>query len=251
MRPDIQARIECDIESSVGTVTIRNPRRRNALTIEMWNALTSEIGRLDADPAIRSIVVTGYGNTFSAGIDLTDLLKHDLSAIRIADITGPAESAMTTSTTPVVAAISGNCIGGGMLIAAAADLRLATSDAVFGITPAKLGITYPTASVHRLVSLVGPSRAKQLLFTGDFIDATHALRIGLIDELVPDDDLPVRLREVTEKFANRSALTQAASKHQIESFLGGTQHPTPAIDADALTSEQVERLSRFAQQLHR
>jgi enoyl-CoA hydratase/carnithine racemase len=103
-------------------------------------------------------------------------------------------------------------VGGGSQLAAACDLRFAEEGALFGVTPAKLGIVYPASSTRRLVSLVGPAAAKYLLFSGELIDSARALRTGLVDEVLPEDQLAKRVAEFTRILVSRSQLTQAAAK---------------------------------------
>ena len=126
-----------------------------------------------------------------------------------------AEAALAGLAKPTVAFISGDCIGGGCALAIDCDLRVATSDARFGITPAKLGIVYPSASLERAMHLLGPAVTKRLLFTGDLINAAEALRVGLIDEIVDTADGVERLATLTGVLAARSLLTQAATKSMV------------------------------------
>jgi enoyl-CoA hydratase/carnithine racemase len=123
-----------------------------------------------------------------------------------------AEEALAAFPKPTVAAVRGHCVGGGAQLAAACDLRLAEEGALFGVTPARLGIVYPASSTRRLVSLVGPATAKYLLFTAELIDAGRALRTGLVDEVLPAGELDGRTAELTRVLVSRSQLTQAAAK---------------------------------------
>jgi enoyl-CoA hydratase/carnithine racemase len=120
-------------------------------------------------------------------------------------------------------------VGGGSQLAAACDLRLTEKGALFGVTPAKLGIVYPASSTRRLVSLVGPATAKYLLFSGELIDTERALRTGLVDEVLPDGELDKRVAELSRVLVSRSQLTQAAAKE----FANGR------TDRDAHWAEQA------------
>ncbi|MFN5839838.1 MAG: enoyl-CoA hydratase/isomerase family protein, partial [Acidimicrobiaceae bacterium] len=117
---------------------------------------------------------------------------------------------------PTIAMIRGNCVGGGVSIATACDIRIASTDSIFGITPAKLGIVYPTNALERAVRLLGASATKHLMYSGELIDAQRALRIGLIDELLEPDALEDRVMQFVETLVERSALTQVASKAMID-----------------------------------
>ena len=140
-----------------------------------------------------------------------------------------AEEALATFPKPTLAAVRGYCVGGGCQLAAACDLRFAEDDALFGVTPAKLGIVYPASTTRRLVSLVGPATAKYLLFSGELIDTERALRTGLVDEVLPKGELGKRVAEFTRIIASRSQLTQAAAK----------EFATGRTDRDAHWEEQA------------
>jgi enoyl-CoA hydratase/carnithine racemase len=210
----------------VATVVIRHPAKRNAMTAGMWEALPPLLDALAADPAVRVLVLTGDGGTFCAGADISTLRgspeKAQALAVR-------AEDALAAFPKPTLAAVRGHCVGGGAQLAAACDLRLAEEGALFGVTPARLGIVYPASSTRRLVSLVGPGTAKYLLFSGELIDAERALRTGLLDEVLPEGELGKRVTELTRVLASRSQLTQAAAKE----FANGR------TDRDAYWAEQA------------
>ncbi|MET8076525.1 enoyl-CoA hydratase/isomerase family protein [Streptomyces sp. NPDC005303] len=197
------------VVDSVATVVIHHPAKRNAMTAAMWQALPPLLDTLAADPDVRALVLTGEGGTFCAGADISTLRRSPEEAQGLAV---RAEEALAAFPKPTLAAIRGHCVGGGSQLAAACDLRFAEEGALFGVTPAKLGIVYPASSTRRLVSLVGPAAAKYLLFSGELIDAQRALRTGLIDEVLPEGELDKRVGEFTRILTSRSQLTQAAAK---------------------------------------
>ncbi|NJP49717.1 enoyl-CoA hydratase/isomerase family protein [Streptomyces sp. SBST2-5] len=197
------------VTDSVATVVISHPAKRNAMTAAMWAAVPPLLARLADDPDVRVLVLTGAGRTFCAGADISTLRE---SASEAQGLAVAAEEALAAFPKPTLAAIRGHCVGGGAQLAAACDLRFADQDALFGVTPAKLGIVYPASSTRRLVSLVGPATAKYLLFSGELIDAGRALRTGLVDEVLPGGELDKRVAEFTRVLASRSQLTQAAAK---------------------------------------
>ncbi|MFE0516370.1 enoyl-CoA hydratase/isomerase family protein [Streptomyces sp. NPDC058964] len=214
------------VTDTVATVVVHHPAKRNAMTAEMWRSLPPLLDSLAADPAVRALVLTGEGGTFCAGADISTLRGSPEEAQRLAVA---AEEALAAFPRPTVAAIRGHCVGGGSQLAAACDLRFAEEGALFGVTPAKLGIVYPASSTRRLVSLVGPSAAKYLLFSGELIDAGRALRTGLVDEVLPEGELGKRVAEFTRILVSRSQLTQAAAKE----FANGR------ADRDAYWTEQA------------
>jgi enoyl-CoA hydratase/carnithine racemase len=197
------------VADSVATVVVHHPAKRNAMTAATWRALPPLLDSLAADPEVRALVLTGEGATFCAGADISTLQGSPEEAQRLAVA---AEEALAAFPKPTLAAIRGHCVGGGSQLAAACDLRFAEQGALFGVTPAKLGIVYPAPSTRRLVSLVGPATAKYLLFSGELIDAERALRTGLVDEVLPEGELAKRVAEFTRILAARSQLTQAAAK---------------------------------------
>ncbi|MER7788873.1 enoyl-CoA hydratase/isomerase family protein [Streptomyces sp. NPDC097640] len=198
-----------DVADGTATVVIRNPAKRNALTPGMWRALPPLLERLAADPAVRALVLTGEGDTFSTGADIGSLgtTYEESTALAL-----PAEEALAHFPKPTLAAVRGYCVGGGCQLAAACDLRFAEEGARFGVTPARLGIVYAPSSTRRLVDLAGPATAKYLLLSGELIGAERALRTGLVDEVLPPGGLDGRVAEFTRVLLSRSALTQAAAK---------------------------------------
>lgn len=197
------------VTESVATVVIHHPAKRNAMTAAMWRALPPLLDALAADPGVRTLVLTGEGGTFCAGADISTLQGSPEEAQRLAVL---AEEALAAFPKPTLAAVRGHCVGGGSQLAAACDLRFAEEGALFGVTPAKLGIVYPASSTRRLASLVGPAATKYLLFSGELIDTARALRTGLVDEVLPAGELDKRVAEFTRILASRSQLTQAAAK---------------------------------------
>lgn len=201
------------VADGVATVVIDHPAKRNAMTAAMWAALPPLLDVLAAGPDVRVLVLTGAGGTFCSGADISTLRGSPERAQRLAVA---AEEALAAFPRPTLAAVRGHCVGGGCQLAAACDLRFAEEGALFGVTPAKLGIVYPASSTRRLTSLVGPATAKYLLFSGELIDAARALRTGLADEVVPAGGLDGRVAEFARILATRSQLTQAAAKEFVD-----------------------------------
>ncbi|MGW8993972.1 enoyl-CoA hydratase/isomerase family protein [Streptomyces zhihengii] len=204
-----QPRLTHSVADGVATVVIANPAKRNAMTAGMWRAVPEVLAPLAADPDVHALVLTGEGGTFCAGADIGSLREPGEDPQALAQ---GAEESLAAFPKPTLAVVRGFCVGGGAQLAAACDLRFAADDARFGVTPAKLGIVYPAASTRRLASLVGPSTAKYLLFSGELIDADRALRTGLVDEVLPETELGPRAAEFTRILATRSQLTQCAAK---------------------------------------
>ncbi|GAA2093049.1 enoyl-CoA hydratase/isomerase family protein [Streptomyces albiaxialis] len=218
MEPSTEPSLRTARTGGVATVTLHHPAKRNAMTPAMWRTLPRLLEELAADDSVRVLVLTGAEGTFCAGADIGALraaaddggggdAAREQRGLAVA-----AEEALAAFPKPTLAAVRGHCVGGGCQLAVACDLRFASEDALFGITPAKLGIVYAASSTERLVRLVGPATAKYLLFSGELIDAAHALRTGLADETHPDAELDKRVAEFARTLASRSRLTQAAAK---------------------------------------
>src|SRR3954467_11125671 len=179
------------------------------MTAGMWAALPVVLTRLAADPAVRVLVVTGAGPSFCAGADISDLLSGDDPDDPMADVRRDnlaAQAALRNFPKPPAAMIRGHCIGGGVEIAASCDLRFTDASGVFGVTPAKVGIVYTPSSTKALIDLVGPAMTKYLLFSGELLDAPTALRAGLVDRLLPAEDLVAEVHRFPGVLAARSAL---------------------------------------------
>jgi enoyl-CoA hydratase/carnithine racemase len=211
-------------EGHVARLTIDRPEKRNAMTAAMWAGLPGVLARLAGDPGVRVLVVTGAGPSFCAGADIADLLSGTDPADPMADVRRDnlaAQAALRDFPKPTIAMIRGHCIGGGVELAACCDLRFTDPTGVFGVTPAKVGIVYTPSSTKALIDLVGPAMTKYLLFSGELIDASTALRAGLVDRLLPADDLEAEVHRFADVLASRSALSQRATKQVVAALTGG------------------------------
>lgn len=205
------------VDGPVATLTLNRPNKRNAVRQSMWAAITAHVNALVDDSNVRLLIVTGAGDHFCAGADISELTNGPGG--EYARVNWNAEEALANFPVPTIAMIRGNCVGGGVSIATACDIRIASSDAVFGITPSKLGIVYPTNALERAVRLMGPSATKHLMFSGELIDADRALRIGLVDEVVAPEQLDLRVSQLVATLVERSSLTQVASKAMIDEVM--------------------------------
>ncbi|MFF5563534.1 enoyl-CoA hydratase/isomerase family protein [Streptomyces sp. NPDC012623] len=208
----MEPRLLHSVTDGTARVTVHHPAKRNAMTAPMWRELPPLLDRLAADPAVRVLVLTGEGGTFCAGADISSLREPAGPGDDPRSLAVRAEEALAAFPRPTIAAVRGHCVGAGCQLAAACDLRFAEEGALFGVTPARLGIVYPESSTRRLVSLVGPATAKYLLFSAELIDTERALRTGLVDEVLPSGQLDKRVAEFTRLLVSRSALTQGAAK---------------------------------------
>ena len=224
------------VADRVATLTIDRPARRNAMSFAMWSALPDLMSEVTAAD-VRVLVVRGTEH-FSAGADIGEfatLRSGPDGARRYSAAVHAGERAIADLRLPTIAAIGGFCIGGGCEIALACDIRIAAVDARFGITPANLGIVYNATSTRQLVQAVGPAWAKQLLFSGDLIDAPTALRIGLVNEVTTT--LDDRAAELATRIATRATVSLRGSKQIINRI--NTGEPIDGADVDRLYDDAV------------
>lgn len=208
-------RIRREREGAVGWLVFDQPERRNAISTEMWEQLPGAVAALAADPEVRAVVMRGEGGAFVAGADISQFAERRTEASDVSDygrLAGRGLGALLGLDKPLLAAIHGPCIGGGVVIALAADLRFAAHDAVFRIPAARLGLGYEAAGVEALAGVVGWSSALDLLFTARRIDAEEARRIGFVDEVRPADELADFARERARRIAENAPLTVRAVK---------------------------------------
>jgi len=236
--------VSVQTDHHIVVVTLSRPDKLNALNTSMYDQLITIMTGLAQDDDVRVVIVTGAGANFCAGSDIAQLdqLHHTDWPVR-------AETALTDFAKPVIAAIAGNCLGGGLQLAAACDVRLAADTARFAVPPAKLGIVYPLSATRRLMSLIGPSATKYLIYSGDAVNATRALHMGLVDELVPPDLLHDRARHLAETIARRSQLTLQATKQIVDDIVNDRlDEATVAawVDEAAHGPDLPEGMSAFA-----
>ena len=206
-------------QTGVVWVSLRNPARLNAVRLEMWQALPDVVRDLEADRSVRVLVLRGAGEeAFASGADISEFTTHRRDAASAAvyeAVTARAFAALLGIEKPVVAMIHGVCIGGGLAIAACADLRLAADDARFALPPARLGLGYHQQGVERMVALLGPSAAAELFFTARQYTADEALRIGLVNRVVPRAELRAVTGRYADDIAANAPLTLRAAKRAI------------------------------------
>ena len=214
--------LELTVDGPVATLTVNRPDKRNAMTRAMWAAVPGLLAEVVHD--VRVLLLTGTGASFCAGADIGELLGGDDPADPMAGLRADnlaAQAAIRAFPHPTLAVVRGHCIGGGVELAASCDLRFADDTAVFGVTPARIGVVYAPAPTKALLDLVGPATTKYLLFSGELLDAAAALRVGLVDEVLPADGLDARAREFAAVLAGRSALTQRAAKEILAELGAG------------------------------
>jgi enoyl-CoA hydratase len=211
------------VSDGVGVITFNNPDKRNAMSLDMWEGLGHALIELRDDPEVRVVILAGAGDkAFVSGADISQFEKtrHNAEASEEYSKKSAAQRALLADyPKPIIASIRGFCLGGGMQVAMAADIRIASENSQFGIPAAKLGIAYGYDGLKHLVSLVGPSWARLLMFTGMRIDAAEALRIGLVDRVVPDAELWNATTEIARTISGNAPLAIKAAKITIAQVL--------------------------------
>ena len=203
-------------DGHLATITFNNPEKHNALTPGMWQALHDVLQRWADDDAVRVVVLRGAGErAFISGADIGsfDGAPHDPGAAASRETRTRAwRTAVWHFPKPVIASIRGWCLGGGVSIAMQADIRIAGESARFGIPAGRLGLAYDGDMIAQLVSVVGAARARLLLFSADRIDATEAMRIGMVHEIVADAELDREVEQLATRIAANAPLALRAMK---------------------------------------
>jgi enoyl-CoA hydratase len=203
-------------DGHIGWMTFNNPERRNAMSLEMWEATAEIMDAFQADPEIRVVVMQGAGDkAFVSGADISQFEKERADAAaaeRYAKRSEAGRKAIRDFDRPIIAMIRGFCMGGGLGIAMSADLRFAAEGSTFGIPAARLSIAYTGENIMNLYNLVGPSRAKDILYSARRFPAEEALSIGLINRVFSPDSLESETRAYCETLAQNAPLSIKAHK---------------------------------------
>ena len=211
------------VADGVGVITFNNPEKRNAMSLEMWEGFGQALIELRDDPEVRVVILAGAGDkAFVSGADISQFEKtrHNAEASEEYSRKSAAQRALLADyPKPTIACIRGFCLGGGMQVAMLADIRIAAEDSQFGIPAARLGIAYGYDGLRHLVSLVGPSWARLIMYTGMRIDSKEALRIGLVDRVIPTDQLQGTTMELATTISTNAPLAIKAAKITIAQVL--------------------------------
>lgn len=208
------------VTGGVGTLVIDRPGKRNALSRPMWRTLPEIITGVDADDSIGALVITGAAGHFSAGSDIADL---DVPLDDFWELNSTAEAAVANARTVTIAAIAGNCVGGGTEIAAACDIRIAAPGSIFGVTAAKLGLVYPPGPTRRLSSVLGDSWARYLLTTASIVTFDQMRELGFFHEVA---DVPLAAAQsLGERITAQSRLSQIGAKAVLAGALDSAAPP--------------------------
>ncbi len=227
--------VRLEVEDGVGTLRVDRPKM-NALDIQVQEEIRAAAHEATARDDVRAVVVYGGEKVFAAGADVKEMagMSHAEMVARAGHLQS-AFTAVARIPKPVVAAVTGYALGGGCELALCADIRIAGESATLGQPEILLGIIPGAGGTQRLTRLVGTSRAKDLIFTGRFVKADEALRIGLVDQVVPDDEVYTAARTWAGQFTKAAALAMRAAKESIDR----------GIEVDLDTGLEIER-AQFA-----
>jgi len=231
--------------AAVGWIIFDQPARRNAINDAMWRDIAPAMARFDADPEVRCVAYRGAGNeAFSAGADVSEFESTraaHASVVEYDKLLDEVLHAIQGSPKPSVAMIYGYCLGGGVEIALACDLRYCAASAQFGIPAAKLGLAYNVEGHKRLLETVGHAHAREMMFLGRRYAAEEALAMGLVHRVLPDDELERFVEDVLQTLSENAPLSIANSKTIIEEYVKSSGLPDAARMRAA-----IERCARSA-----
>lgn len=226
-------------DGAMGHLIFNNPERHNAVSLDMWDAATEAFSAFAKDDAVRVVVMSGAGGkSFVSGADISkfeqergskDATQHYNARLKV------VYDLIENFPKPTIAMINGHCIGGGLNLATCADIRIASAKSKFAMPAAKLALGYPFDAIRRLMNAVGPAAAKQLMFTAKSIDAETALRLGLVQEVVAEDDLAARVDALAGTIAGNAPMTIRAMKFIATQVM----QPDPAARDLARCDEMV------------
>jgi enoyl-CoA hydratase len=223
------------VDNGVATLTLNRPAVRNALNADLLRALAAALAACEADPAVRALIITGAGDkAFAAGADIAELAALDgpLAGAALARSGQAITLQMERMRTPIIAAINGFALGGGCELALAADIRIAAASAKFGQPEVNLGLIPGYGGTQRTLRLLGRGMALYLCLTGELIDAAEALRIGLVERVVPLAELADEARRIAQTIAAKAPLAVAAVKRAVDE--GAALAMTEALALEAL-----------------
>ncbi|MDQ5849965.1 MAG: enoyl-CoA hydratase [Pseudomonadota bacterium] len=228
----MSGQLRVEKRGAVGWIVFDQPAKRNAINGAMWRGIAPAMARFDADRDVRCVAFRGEGSeAFAAGADISEFDKARSERAAVAEYDGLLDQvlhAIQDSLKPSVAMIHGFCMGGGLEVALACDLRYCGESAQFGVPAAKLGLAYNVEGHKRLLETVGHARAREIMFLGQRYPAAEALAMGLVHRVVPDEDLENFVEGILENLVENAPLSIANSKTIIEEYVKSTGAPNAA-----------------------
>lgn len=230
----------------IRTITFNRPAQRNALKPDEWLRLRDLLVEIAADRSARAIVIRGAGGrAFSSGYDIGALHELEQQGIVLSTPDDPFEialAAVVEHPLPIIAMVAGYAVGGGCTLAAGCDVRIVGASSRFGMPPAKLGLVYSATELRPFVDLIGPARTKWMFFSGRLIDAQRALQYGLVDEVLPDDELEAHSYALAEEIAANAPLSVQGTKLIVREM----REAAASADAAERIAAEIQRVNRSA-----
>ena len=221
--PTLTEKLVAQKDGAIGWIIFNNPARHNATSFEMWQSLPLVLDAYSQDDEVRVIILKGAGEkAFSAGADISQFKEKRTGAEAVREYNAASDKAgraLRECPKPTIAMVRGYCIGGGTAVAVSCDIRIVSDDARFGVPAAKLGLGYRFEGIRRLASIVGPSYAAEIFYTGRQFSAHEALEMGLVNRVVPVVDLEKNVLDYANTIAANAPLTIAAVKRSLVEFL--------------------------------
>jgi enoyl-CoA hydratase/carnithine racemase len=242
-----------EVADHIATITTNRPERYNSLNYEAYRLLTEYMNTADADPEVRVIIWTGNGRGFCTGDDVKELLGEGAAELARRISSGELELpgvAMRRSNTPIIAAVNGAAVGYGMELALLADLRIASTSARFSEMFVKRAIVAGPDSFELLPRMVGPAAAAEILLTGDMVEADRALELGLVSQVVADDELMAAARAMAQRMTANAPLAVQAAKQALRLQQAGRSdelraHLSTALNELLASSDHQESVAAF------
>lgn len=231
--------LRAHVTGNTGFLILNRPERRNAINAAMWAGIPALMSRLAEEDAVKVVVISGAGDeAFASGADISEFAQNRTDAGQARAYEAQNEAALASirgAGLPVIAMIHGFCIGGGLAIALACDLRIAAETSVFALPPAKLGLAYPVSGLRDVLGAVSAATAKDLLFTGRRIAAGEALRLGLVNRVVGASELAGTTDAICAEIAGNAPLSILAAKRAVA-----------AISATTIPQDQLDELASLS-----
>lgn len=236
------------VSGGVGRMRLNRADKRNAITTEMGAQIAEAMVAFDEDDSVVVILIEGTDGSFCAGADMAEANAENLKGNRRFDPSARAAQRIAASTKPIVAAVDGPAYGAGALIACTADIRVASDRASFRFPGSEYGLVIGAAALPRIV---GAPVAKELIFTGRAVGPDEALRIGLVNRVVPQAEFAAAVAEVTDAIAAASPLALHWAKQTIDASVSGGDARSMEMQADQLLRGGADHVARFSKATQR
>jgi enoyl-CoA hydratase/carnithine racemase len=241
----------CDVADGIATLTLNRPDAMNAFSVAMLDAMGRRVADLRFDPAVRVLIITGAGKAFSAGADLKERAGMTPEQVKgfLFNIRRLMDD-IEQFPKPVIAAVNGVALGGGLELALASDIRVASQSALIGLTETRLAIIPGAGGTQRLPRLIGKGQAMEMIFTGRRIDAREALRIGLVNHVHPPEALLAECGRLAAEICESGPIAVQQAKYAIQRGLETDIQTGLAIESNAYwicipTEDRIEGLTAF------